>query len=84
MSQENALDSGIKFYLVDLFMKPCSAKDTRMQNNYIELFVPSLEYFQLKADVGVIIQCRNATDPVFLMIGKNEEFYTHFGPSWVN
>ena len=30
---------------------------------------------------AVLIECRPATEPVFLKIGKNEEFYIRSGPS---
>ena len=30
-----------------------------------------------------MIECTKATDPVFLKIGKNEEFYIRSGPSSV-
>ena len=30
---------------------------------------------------AVLIGCRPATEPVFLKIGKNEEFYIRSGPS---
>jgi len=33
--------------------------------------------------IVVMIECKNAADPVFLKIGKNEEFYIRSGPSSV-
>jgi len=35
------------------------------------------------AGVVVMLECKKATDPVFLKIGKNEEFYIRSGPSSV-
>lgn len=48
-------------------------------------FSPFLEISLVEHEVGVVvmIECQEVTDPVFLKIGKNEEFYIRSGPSSV-
>jgi len=48
-------------------------------------FSPYLDISLVEKLTGVVvmIECKKATDPVFLKIGKNEEFYIRSGPSSV-